>query len=114
MTFLLLLTAILSLLTLGAHFFRAGNWVGVVAAVALLALLAVRKAWVARVVPAALVLGALEWIRTAVRIGSWRMQQGHPWVRMAVILGVVALITGLSALPFLSKRLKAWYRVDTA
>lgn len=111
MAFLLLLPAILSLLTLGAHFFRAGNHVGVAVAVALSALLAVRRPWVARVVPVALLFGAAEWIRTAVRIGSWRMHEGRPWVRMAVILGAVALITGASAAAFLSDRLKTWYRV---
>jgi hypothetical protein len=110
-TFLLLLPAILSLLTLGAHFFRARNWLGVGLVVLLLILLAVRKPVAGRIVALALILGVVEWIRTAVSIGSWRASQGLPWVRMAVILGVVGVVTGLSALPFRSDRLKRWFRV---
>jgi hypothetical protein len=111
-TFLLLLPAILSLLTLGAHCFRAANWVGLAFVLLLLALLAVRKPVCARIVPLALLFGVAEWIRTAARIGSLRASEGLPWTRMAVILGVVAVITGLSALPFRSRRLKLWFRVN--
>jgi hypothetical protein len=112
--FLLLLPAILSLVALGAHCFRAANWVGLAFVLLLLALLAVRKPVCARIVSLALLLGAAEWIRTAVRIGSFRSSQGLPWMRMAVILGAVALATGLSALPFRSGRLKDWFRVAAA
>lgn len=110
-TFLLLLPAILSLLTLGAHFFRARNWLGLVIVLLLLVVLAVRKPVCGRIVALALLLGVAEWIRTAVAIGSWRASQGLPWKRMAVILGVVAVVTGLSAIPFRSDRLRRWFRV---
>jgi hypothetical protein len=111
-TFLLLLPAILSLLTLGAHCYRGANWPGLGFVILLLILLAVRKPVCARIVPLALLFGVAEWIRTAYRIGSFRESQGVPWVRMVVILGAVALITGLSALPFRSDRVKRWFRVD--
>lgn len=112
MTFLLLLPAILSLLTLGAHFFRARNWLGLAFVLVLLVLPAVRKPVCARIVALALLFGAAEWIRTAYRIGSARADHGLPWMRMAVILGAVALVTGLSAIPFRSRRLKRWFRTD--
>jgi ABC-type uncharacterized transport system permease subunit len=111
-TFLYLLPAILSLLTLGAHCFRGANWLGLGFVALLLVLLAVRKPVCARIVALALLFGVVEWLRTAYRIGSSRMSEGQPWVRMAVILGIVAVITGLSALPFLSTRLRTWYRME--
>jgi hypothetical protein len=112
-TFLLLLPAILSLLTLGAHFFRARNWPGLGVVLLLLILLAVRRPAAGRIVAIALMLGVVEWVRTAVSIGSWRASQGLPWVRMAVILGIVAVVTGLSAMPFRSDRLRRWFRAGS-
>jgi vacuolar-type H+-ATPase subunit I/STV1 len=111
-TLLLLLPAILSLLALGAHLFRAGNWLGLAFIALLMGLLAVRKPLSARIVPLALLFGVAEWIRTAVRIGSARAEQGQPWMRMAIILGAVALVTGLAVIPFRSRRLKRWFGAD--
>jgi len=100
---------VLSLLILGAHFLRASS-LGMVALVVLvLALLAVRTRWAARTVQAALVLGAVEWLRTLVELYAQRMQLGQPALRMCIILGSVALVTALSALVFRTARLRACY-----
>jgi hypothetical protein len=70
----------------------------VAASLSLPLLLLVRERWSARAVQAGLLLGALEWVRTLAFFASQRMEVGRPWGRLAVILGVVAALTALSAL----------------
>lgn len=111
---LLYVPVVLSLVVLGAHFMRYGNGVGVVGAVALIALLFVRKAWVARLVQVVLVLGALEWARTLYSLVQVRAALDQPYERMAFILGTVAVVTFLSALLFQLKGLKEVYGLGQA
>ena len=98
MTALLYIPIVISLVVLGAHFLRDGNGLGVFAALALLGLLFVRRAWVAKLVQVALILGTMEWIWTLYTLADMRAAQGVPAMRMAVILGVVAVFTLGSAL----------------
>jgi hypothetical protein len=107
-----LLPVLLSLLVLGAHFLRAGNLVLVGAALVLVGLLGVRRRWAARSVQVALLLGAAEWVRTLARLVASRAESGQPAVRLSLILGGVALLTGLSALVFRSARLRSWYQPE--
>lgn len=100
---------VLSLAVLGAHFLRFGSYLGVFAALLLIALLFLRKPWVARLMQVVLVLGALEWLRTAYELGQMRALQGEPYGRMLVILGVVAAVALCSALLFQSKTLREMY-----
>jgi hypothetical protein len=95
---------------LGAHFLRGGDISLVAVSLGLLVLLAVRRRWAARVLQVALLLGALEWIRTLLALAGGRMQAGQPVLRLAIILGVVAAVTGLSALLFQTRRLRRVYR----
>ena len=111
MTFLALLAPILSALLLGAHFLRAGQWAGVAASLALLALVAIPRRWAARVAQAALLLGAAEWMRTLLQLVAQRREENAPYTRLAAILGAVALLTALSALAFESRRLRARFGV---
>ncbi len=92
------LPVVLSALVLAAHFYRARALPLVAVALALPFLLLVRERWSARVVQAGLLLGAVEWVRTLAFFAGQRMEAGRPWARLAVILGAVALLTGLSAL----------------
>jgi len=110
MNFLRLFPAILSMLVLGAHFFRGGNLVVVAVAVAMLFLLLLRKPWVAYCYQALLVVGAAEWLRTLVEIMRRRQAMGEPWTRMAIILGAVAVITAASALVFRTEALRERYQ----
>ena len=103
---------ILSLVILGAHFMRYGNSMGVVGALALIALLIVRRPWVARLMQVVLILGALEWVRTLYELAQVRAALGQPFTRMTIILGVVAAVTFCSALLFQSPALKKIYRLD--
>lgn len=109
-----LLPVVLSLLLLGAHFLRSGNLVMVVVVLSFLSLLAVRRVWAARTVQVALLIGALEWMRTLARLVALRAQEGQPALNLVLILGSVALLTGLSALVFRAARLRRWYEPGQA
>jgi hypothetical protein len=106
---LYLLPVILSLVVLGAHFLRGGNFFMVALVLMLLGLLGIRRAWAARTVQAALLLGTVEWIRTLVRLARWRADEGKPVLRLVVILASVALVTGLSSLMFRTARVRRWF-----
>ena len=103
---------VLSLVVLGAHFLRYGNSIGVYGSLALIALLFVRRVWVARLVQGVLILGALEWVRTLYELAQERAAYGQPFVRMIVILAAVALVTAGSAALFQAPVLKRIYRLD--
>lgn len=90
--------AVLSSLLLAAHFLRSGNMLLVVACASLPLLMLVPSRYARYAFQAILVLGALEWIRTAMAIAEIRLQIGAPWGRMAAIIGGVALFTIISAL----------------
>lgn len=107
-----LLPILLSLLLLGAHFFRAGNYPLVGAVIVLLVVVWIRKPWVARVLQVALLLGGVEWARSLFEIAQRRMQEGQPYLRLIAILGSVTLITAGSALLFLTRGLKRRYGLD--
>ena len=108
MTALLYIPIVLSLVALGAHFLRFGNEPGVIAAIVLLGLLFLRRAWVARLVQVALVLGTIEWLWTMYTLVQIRTVQSVPATRMVLILGGVAFG---SALLFQTMRLKRAYKL---
>ncbi len=93
----LLLPSGLALLLLAAHFFRAGHIALAALAVAAIGLLFVRAPWSVRLLQATLLLGVLEWLRTAWVFASARAQLGHPYGRLLLILGSVAALTALAA-----------------
>jgi hypothetical protein len=103
---------ILSLVVLGAHFMRYGNEIGVIGSLALIALLFLRRRWVARLVQVALVLGALEWLHTLYQLMQLRITLDQPFTRMAIILGAIAAVTACSSLLFQLRPLKAIYQLD--
>ena len=109
MNLLRMLPVILSMLMLGAHFFRAGDLFLAGGALLSLGLLFIRRPLAARLMQGLLVTGAGEWLATAVGLVSFRQAQGLPWLRLAIILGLIALCTLLSALVFRTSGLKARY-----
>lgn len=86
-----------ALALLAAHFYRGSHWLPAVASVTALALLLIRRPWSRRALQALLLLGTLEWLRTVVLIAQLRVDQGRPYLRMALILGTVATLTGAAA-----------------
>ena len=113
MNLLRLLPVILSMLLLAAHFYRAGLLPLTVLCLALPLLLLLRRAWVPLLFQAVLVLGALEWLRALYGFAAMRIAFGEPWARLAVILGAVALFTGLSGLVFRSRKLRVRYKGES-
>lgn len=109
MAALSLVPVVLSGLLLAAHFFRAGNMAGVALSLVGLGLLFVRRPWAARAVQIGLVIAAAEWVRTLVVFSAARQAMGEPWLRMAAILGGVALFTLASALVYHSAALGRRY-----
>ena len=106
---LLLTPSVLSLIVLAAHFSRHDlpllPWV----CLALPLVLLVRRPWVPRSLQLVLIVGAIEWLRTTVVLMGQRMDAGQPWLRMAIILVVVALVAVGSALLLGTGRIKRRY-----
>jgi len=105
------LPVVLSLLVTAAHFLRAGQMFLAVLCLLLPLLLLLARPWSARVLQAALVLGALEWMYTLGGLVALRMELGQPVARMALILGGVAVFTAASALVFQSAPMARRHRI---
>jgi hypothetical protein len=108
----LLIGPALAFLLLAAHFLRTEAWLLVALSLALIPVLLVPRPWAAHVTRIALVMGALEWLRTLVMIAAVRFSAGIPASRMILILGTVAGLTLLVALVFQHRRLRAFYRLS--
>lgn len=85
--------AVLAFLVLGAHCFRAGWLPLVVLCLGAPVLLFLGRRWALTAAKILLALGAAEWVRTLWMIAMHRKAEGAPWLRMALILGAVALFT---------------------
>jgi hypothetical protein len=113
---LYLLAPALAFGVLGAHFFRSAgyfvpNYLAIAVCIAMTVLLFVRRPWAARAVQVALVLGAIEWVRWTFVLVNTRQEVGAPYLRLALILGGVALLTALCALLIQTPRLRAYFRL---
>ena len=86
-----------ALALLAAHFYRGSLWLLAIGSVTALLLLLIRRPWARRALQVLLLLGTLEWLRTALLIAQLRLDQGRPYLRMALILGAVAFLTGAGA-----------------
>ena len=106
MVFIWLIPVFISLLLLAAHFLRYGNILFMTLSLLAIPLLAIRKKWVVLLFRTLLFLGTVEWVRTIWTLAAIRMEFEKPFLRMAIILGVVALFTFFSAFVFNSKRLR--------
>jgi hypothetical protein len=106
MPFALLVLPSLAAVLLAAHFFRAGQLALAALSIAALALLAVPRAWAARVLQLALIAGAFEWLRALALFASARMAMGQPYLRLTLILLAVAAFTAASAAVFQQARVR--------
>jgi hypothetical protein len=102
---------IISFLLLAAHFSRNDQFLFVLISFAALGLLFIRQVWSVRAIQALLLLGGIEWVISMLRYITERKANGEDWVRLAIILSVVALFTIVSGLVFFSKKMKAHYRI---
>jgi hypothetical protein len=110
MNFLRLLPVIVSFALLAAHFYRAELTLLVAICAFFPLLLFLRTPWVPQLFQGALIIGALEWLRTLYMLAAMRIGFDQPWGRLAVILGAVALFTALSGLLFNGRSLRVRYR----
>jgi hypothetical protein len=111
MKILKLLPVILSFIILAAHFSRAGILALAILSLLLPFLLLIKKPYSARIIQIALILGALEWIRTLIVYVLQRIEENQSYFRLILILLFVALFTGLSALIFRIKSIKEIYKI---
>jgi hypothetical protein len=109
MNFVRLLPVFLSFLLIAAHFQRAGF--SVLALLCLLApcLLYFTRPWSIRILQILMILSAMEWIRTLMYLVQLRQEADLPWIRLAVILGSVALFTAASTLIFRCQSIRRKY-----
>lgn len=112
MNFIRLLPVMISLLLLNAHFSRAGFPILSLLFLIFPFFLLIKKQWIVKFLRVVLIIGTLEWIRTLFYYVSQRQEQGEPYFRLVIIIGVVALFTGLSSLIFKNKRLKEFYNIQ--
>ncbi|BDU68381.1 hypothetical protein GETHOR_04820 [Geothrix oryzae] len=93
------LPACLALLMLGALSLRLGLPfpLALPLTLAALVLLFIAKAAIQTALSAGLWLGAVAWLGTAWMRVDERLAHGVPWLRLALILGAVALITAWAA-----------------
>ncbi len=109
LTFLQLLPVVLSLLLLGAHFLRA-EIIPLVVFFALTPFILLHKrSFIPLVIQGLLLLGTVEWIRTAVTTIIIRESQAQSWQRYLIIMSSIVVFTLLSALILFSKNLKLVY-----
>lgn len=106
-----LLAPALALALLAAHFYRAAAWPLLVPTLTLLPLMALRRPWVPRLLQLALLAAAAEWLWTAAMLVQQRLALGQPWLRMALILSGVALLTLAAAAVLRSAAVRRRYGV---
>jgi hypothetical protein len=94
-----LVPVVLCFLVLGAHSSRAGWPLALSVLIAALPLLLLARGdWAPRLLQAALLVGALEWVRAIFVHFEARRALGLPYQRMVLILAAVALATAASSL----------------
>jgi hypothetical protein len=113
MTLLFLTPAIVGYTLLALHFYRADNLPAMLCAVLPIAAMVIRHPLIARILQVCLLIGAVEWLRTTVILVDHRMEAGQPWLRLALILGSVALATALAAMVFQQARVRNHFRLPS-
>ncbi len=107
-----ILPLILSFIFLGAHYFRAGNTMSTVFVLCIPLLLLIKKSWSLFLVQFLTYVGAILWVNIAVIFIRQRWIIDEPWLRMSMILGVVALFTLWAGLLLNSKKIYSRYEPD--
>jgi len=104
-----LLPVFISALLLGAHFWRGGDFGLAVVSIFAPLLLLIKKKWVLYVTAGLLIAGSAVWLETTIALVNMRQAAGGPWIRLAAILGSVALVTLLSAFVLRGEKLRRRY-----
>ncbi len=88
----------LVIILLGAHFYRASEYGIVLCTAGILLLFCSSASWKRWAVGLFLLWGMLEWSSSACSLAQMRMAMDMPWMRGALILSAVAVVTGLTGL----------------
>jgi len=113
MVILYLIPPAIGFLLLAAHFFRSEYQLAALVSALAIILVFVRRPWAARAIQVCLVLGSIEWLRTAISLILSRNRMGEPFLRLAIILLGVALFTALSSLVFRTGKLRDHFRLGS-
>ena len=111
MNILRLFPVIFSFLILSAHFSRGNLFILSIIFLIIPLILFIKQAWVVRLTQIILIIGSLEWIRSMFIYINQRQTIDEPYLRLVIIIGIVALLTGLSALVFRNQSLKKLYKL---
>jgi ferredoxin len=104
LTPLQLLPVLLAAALMAAHFMRAGELGPALTSALAPWLLVTRRRWAARSLQLLLLGGGLIWLQTLLRLVQARLSLGQPYLRLALILGTVALLTAAAALLLQTRR----------
>lgn len=105
----ILVLPIVSSILLAAHFSRVNQDGHALLALLFPLILLIKRKWVLKIFQIFLVAGSIIWVERMVHLRSMRITEGRPWVRLAVILGVVVILTLLSAFLLENKKLRPLY-----
>jgi hypothetical protein len=104
---------VIAFVLLAAHFLKGENQLAAWVSILMVLLVFVRRPWAARTIQVCLLLGSIEWLRSTVSLVLSRIEAGEPFLRLAIILGGVALFTALSSLVFRTSKLRDHFRFGT-
>ena len=106
-----LIPAMISCLLMSAHFLRYGNWGLMLLWLSAPLLLMVRQRYVTVIFQLLLLFGAYLWLSVLLNYWNIRTTSGEPRLRLAMILGGVALFTAASGLVFLHSAIRERFPV---
>ena len=109
--FIKILPVILCSLIMAAHLGRANMFVLQIITLLVPFILIWKNKISARVVQLFLIIYGFEWIRTIFYYAHIRTTNGEDWFRLAIILGVVALLNFATVLVFRTESMKERYRI---
>lgn len=101
---------IITCVLIAAHFLRDGNSLMVIISLLFPLLLLIKKNWVLIVSQLFAYLGAGLWLGTTLQVASERITYDQDWIRMALILGAVAIFSGWSGLLLNHKKVMRNYQ----
>jgi len=107
-----ILPIVLCSLLMAAHLLRADVFVLLIVSLLIPFLLLWKNKITARVVQLSLFLYGFEWIRTTIYYVNIRTEKGEDWLRLAIILGIVALLNFATILVFRTKSMKDRYQLN--
>jgi hypothetical protein len=109
MIFIRLLPVILSTLLYAAHVLRFNGLPVAVMVLILLLTLFIRKPWIIRLWQILLAFAALKWVIITVELVQMRINFEIPYLRLAIILIIVAVLNLFTVFWLQNKKIKKFY-----